>query len=165
MSLSKKQKYLIGVAVLVLLALSGITRTAAPKGGGVAIDIRFQSFTTNATGVRMAQFDVQNNSSFPIKRAWFSDIQIETPTGWRTLTNIHLPNPVFGPVVLPGGNEITDMPVPQTASPWRVSLIYFKHQSHLEDFLHEVKEGLRDLGVPVESSARAYGFNSDAVTP
>ncbi|MCD6051272.1 MAG: hypothetical protein K0Q55_2676, partial [Verrucomicrobia bacterium] len=48
MSLSQKQKYLIGVAVLVLLALTGTMRSTKRERGHVAIDIRFQSFTTNA---------------------------------------------------------------------------------------------------------------------
>ncbi|HEY1172816.1 MAG TPA: hypothetical protein VGH19_15720 [Verrucomicrobiae bacterium] len=164
MFLSQKHKLLLGVVALLLLAFIGIKRSQS-RPAYIAIDIRFQSITTNSAGVRLAQFDVQNNSSFPIERAWFSEIQIQTPTGWRTLTNIHQSHPVPGPAVLPGESEVTDVPVPTTASPWRVSFVYFEHERQFGALLRSLKNSLRQFGLPVENGTRAYAFSSDAVTP
>ena len=164
MSLSQKQKRWLGVTALLLLAFLGIMRSKA-RPDQVGMDIRFHSFTTNAAGVRLAQFDVQNNSSFPIERAWFYEIQSQTPTGWHSLTNIHLSTPVSGPAVLPGNSEIASVPVPHTTSPWRVTLVYFKHQNRIEALLRGFQNTLRHLGLPVASGTRAYAFSSEPVTP
>jgi len=164
MTLTPKQKLLVGVFALLCLAAVGILRTTN-RPSTVGVDIRFLNYTTNAAGVRLARFDLQNNCSFTIQRTWFSEVQLQTPTGWQKFTNIQQPLMTPGPAVAPGDSEVFDIPAPATAVTWRYCVIFNEHKQPLARFLEEARKALRSLGVPVPSTSSMYAFHSDPVKP
>ncbi len=164
MTLTPKQKLLLGLFALLALAAVGILRTTN-RPSTVALDIRFLSYSTNAAGVRLARFDLQNNGSFPIERARFAEFQTQTPTGWQKLANFQQPSMTNGPAVLPGHSELFDIPAPNTTAPWRLVVLFSEHKRPFARFLDKFRKTLRSFGLPIRSNSPLYGFHSEPVKP
>jgi hypothetical protein len=164
MKLTPKQKLLLGLFALLSLAAIGILRTTS-RPSTVGVDIRFLSYSTNAAGLRLARFDLQNNCSFTIERASFSEVQIQTPTGWQKLSTQSQPNMTPGPAVAPGGSEVFDTPAPATTGTWRYCVIFSEHKKPFARFLENVHGALRSLGLPIRRNSSLYAFHSDPVKP
>jgi len=158
MSLTPKQKLLVGLFALLSLAFVCFLLLTASRSA-VQAEVRFLGYTTNAAGVRLVRFEIQNKSSFPIESGPFQQYLFQSPQGWQAMR--HNPAPPIGPVLQPEDKEIIDVTGPSPATePWRLRVTYCEYRSPLE---RTGKALLRLIGI--RSSTICYGFESDPVKP
>lgn len=155
---SPKQKQLLGLGLLLVIAFVGI-RLSMARPQSVEVDIRFLGYSTNAVGIKQARFDLQNNSSFTIQRSIFYEVEVREPIGWKRLP---VATTVNTPKVQPASNEVIEVPVPSTSFPWRLGVTYIKPENKLVALINAIRH---KLGFSVHQMPETYGFVSEQIAP
>ncbi len=161
-----RSKWWLSLVLLVIVLLGMVYVVTSPVP--MVVEVRLIGYATNASGVSVVRFEAQNKNPFPIQRGWFPEVEIDTPTGWQMLSN-SVPHPrilSYIPATPPGLIEQLEIPIPQTASPWRLQLKYYEPESALAQELRHLRRAIMwKFGVNATDSYRLYHTYSDPVKP
>jgi hypothetical protein len=158
---SPKQKQLLGLGLLLVIAFVGI-RLSTSRPRQADVDIRFAGYHTNAAGLRVVRFDLQNNGSFAIERSPSCTVLISSPIGWWNTQNYMEPLPNSGTLFSPGTGELLEIPVPNTTNPWRLGINYSEPRSRIKNLIWFVRA---KLGISYQIEQQTYSFQSEVIQP
>jgi len=158
---SPKQKHLLGLGLLLVIAFVGIRlSTSHPRQANV--DIRFAGYHTNAFGLRMARFDLQNNGSFTIERGPYYMVLISPSKDWWNTQHFMEPLPNKGTLFSPGRSELLEIPAPTTPNPWCLGVMYSEPRSRIDNLIQLVRA---KLGISHQIQQQTYSFQSEVIQP
>lgn len=130
----------------------------APVGNAAAVSGRFQYYSNDSSGSRVAVFKISNHSQLPIRRECYYELHVRSGSGWTNQPTVFLPGGKAGPVVRPNDSETFSIKPPAPGSRWRLCFPYEEHESWL-------RRTWRGLGLPVSRRPASYAGFTDEIDP
>ncbi|MDB6025734.1 MAG: hypothetical protein JWM68_1957 [Verrucomicrobiales bacterium] len=118
------------------------------------VTVKFLAFTNDATGTRMATFNLSNASPWAISRGGSYSVQLPVSNGWRTTNRGWFQ----GSIVPAGSSEVVLVTAPTNQNRWRVSFTTSKQNAALTEMTSELMYQLEKLTRPKRSRFRRVGY-------
>lgn len=152
------------VVLLVVLVLFAFLGSPKPRQGAAPrVSAKFLGYETNAAGMSVATFSINNLSSLPVQRLWYYEIQVRTGSNWVAQPTVRLPY-ARGPVILPNQSETWTVQAPSVQGKWRIWFPCVEPQSRLQQTSEAIRQKARQFGLPVKGTWIAYEVMSDEVS-